>query len=169
MTVPVTTPPSGPTQSADCVSQSIISRLEEAGRTLLSLPHTGWTTRLRTSKLDILRAAAETYGHEPGARLRPATPGAAEVTRMDEAFAWLLLIPQDRYVLRRIVGARAMVSPLTERHLYPWRRLATLLGADHKAVQRWHADGIAMIARAQTAPPACSDHLRKNLRLESRY
>ena len=146
------TRPATPARSGSCAAEAIISRLEDAGRTLLSLPHTGWTTRLRTSKLDILRAAAEAYGSEPGARLRPAMPSAAEVTRMDEAFAWLLLIPQDRYVLRRIVGARAMVSPLTGRHLYPWRRLATLLGADHKAVQRWHADGVAIIVRAQANP-----------------
>jgi len=67
---------------------------------------------------------------------------------MDEAMVWLLLIPTDRYVLRRIVGARSLVHPVTERHLYPWRRLAAALGADHKAVQRWHAQGIELIVAA---------------------
>ena len=38
-----------------------------------------------------------------------------------------------------------LVHPITERHLFPWRRLATVLGADHKAVQRWHAQGIDLI------------------------
>ena len=38
---------------------------------------------------------------------------------MDEAMAWISLIPLDRYVLRRIVGARSLVHPITERHLYP--------------------------------------------------
>jgi hypothetical protein len=42
----------------------------------------------------------------------------------------------------------ALVHPITERHLYPWRRLATALGADHKAVQRWHAQGIGLIVAA---------------------
>ena len=64
---------------------------------------------------------------------------------MDEALAWLQLIPQDRYVLRRIVGARSLVHPISDRHLYSWRRLGSVLGADHKAVQRWHAQGIATI------------------------
>ena len=64
---------------------------------------------------------------------------------MDEALAWITRIPADRYVLRRIVGARALVSPVTERHLFSWRRLASTLGADHKAVQRWHAQGIGLI------------------------
>jgi hypothetical protein len=122
-------------------------RLEEAGATLLALPGTGWSTRLRTSSLDIVRSALESYGWS-SARIRPATPSAERITRMDEALQWLLLIPQDRYVLRRIVGARSLVHPVTERHLFPWRRLGAVLGADHKAVQRWHGQGIGLIAAA---------------------
>jgi hypothetical protein len=72
-------------------------------------------------------------------------PTSERVTRMDEALGWIPLIPRDRYVRRRIAGARSLVSPLTERHLFSWRRLGTLLGADHKAIQRWHAEGIGRI------------------------
>lgn len=32
---------------------------------------------------------------------------------VDGTFGWLIHIPRDRYVLRRIVGARALVSPVT--------------------------------------------------------
>ena len=137
---------------------AVIARLEEAGSTLLVLPATGYSTRLRTSKLDIVRAAAEAYGYDTsadgrggGARLRPAAPSSEKITRMDEAYGWLALLPQDKYVLRRIVGARSLISPTTERHLYPWRRLATLLGADHKAIQRWHAQGVAQLVKALAA------------------
>jgi hypothetical protein len=70
---------------------------------------------------------------------------------MDEALGWIPLIPRDRSVLRRIVGARALVNPLTDRHLYPWRRLGAMLGADHKAVQRWHAQGVDIIVSALNA------------------
>jgi Domain of unknown function (DUF6362) len=133
-------------------AEYVIYRLEEAGQTLLALPNTGYSTRLRTSSIDIVRSALEGYGWEnfrkDDHRLRPALPDSARITRMDEALGWIPHIPQDRYVLRRIVGARALVSPVTERHLFTWRRLATLLGADHKAVQRWHAQGVAMIVAA---------------------
>jgi hypothetical protein len=125
----------------------VVYRLEEAGTTLLSLPGTGWSTRLRTSSLDIVRSALESYGWTEKL-IRPPVPSAQRITRMDEALGWIALIPQDRYVLRRIVGARSLVSPTTERHLYPWRRLGTALGADHKAVQRWHAQGIDLIVAA---------------------
>ena len=125
----------------------VVYRLEEAGTTLLALPGTGWSTRLRSSSLEIAHTALEAYGWTE-ARIRPAVPSAEKITRMDEALAWIPLIPLDRYVLRRVVGARSLVHPLTDRHLYPWRRLGVALGADHKAVQRWHAQGIAAIVRA---------------------
>ncbi len=129
-------------------------RLEEAGATLLALPGTGWSTRLRGSNLEIVRSALESYGWTEK-QIRPSVPSAARITRMDEALGWISLIPLDRYVLRRIVGARSLVHPITERHLYPWRRLATALGADHKAVKRWHGQGIDLIvARLNQTTPA---------------
>lgn len=125
----------------------VIYRLEEAGATLLALPGTGWSTRLRTTSLDIVRSALESYGWSEAA-IRPPVPSAERITRMDEALAWIPLIPVDRYVLRRVVGARSLVHPVTDRHLYPWRRLGKALGADHKAIQRWHGQGIALIVNA---------------------
>jgi hypothetical protein len=130
----------------------VIYRLEEAGATLLALPDTGYSTRLRTSSLEIVRNALEAYGWSE-ARIRPAVPSAEKITRMDEAMSWIPLIPLDRYVLRRVVGARSLVHPITDRHLFPWRRLGKALDADHKAIQRWHAQGIAMIVTALKAAP----------------
>ena len=132
----------GETQLFD--AELVTYRLEEAGATLLALPGTGWSTRLRASSLEIVRAAVESYGWSEK-HIRPPIPSAARITRMDEALAWIPLIPIDRYVLRRIVGARSLVHPITERHLYPWRRVATAIGADHKAVKRWHTQGIDLI------------------------
>ena len=125
----------------------VVYRLEEAGATLLALPGTGWSTRLRSSSLEIVRTALEAYGWST-ARIRPPVPSSEKITRMDEAMSWIPLIPQDRYLLRRVVGARSLVHPITDRHLFPWRRLGVALGADHKAVQRWHAQGVEMIVVA---------------------
>jgi len=97
----------------------VIYRLEEAGETLLALPGTGYSTRLRTSSLDIVRTALENYGWSDD-RVRPPVPSSTKITRMDETLAWILLIPRENYVLRRIVGARCLVSPVTERHLFSW-------------------------------------------------
>jgi hypothetical protein len=138
-----------PAAAGDYDARLVVARLEEAGRTLMALPQSGYSTAFRLNAAALVRNAIEAEGGDPSpSRLRPAVPSAEGITRMDEALAWIPLIPRDRAVLRRIVGARALVHPLTERHLYPWRRLGTLLGADHKAVQRWHAQGVDMIVSA---------------------
>ncbi len=128
----------------------VIYRLEEAGATLLALPGTGYSTRLRLSQLEVVQTSGEESGREAG-RLKAPTPTAGRITRMDEALGWITLIPRERYVIRRIVGARSLVSPITERHLYSWRRLGAVVGADHKAVQRWHGQGIDMLVAAIAA------------------
>jgi len=130
----------------------VVYRLEEAGATLLALPGSGYSTRLRTSSLEIVRTALEAYGWTE-AQIRPSVPSAERITRMDEAMSWIPLIPLERYVLRRVVGARSLVHPVNDRHLFPWRRLGKALAADHKAIQRWHAQGIGMIVAALRAAP----------------
>ena len=138
---------------------ALVALLEEAGATLLALPRTGHTTALKVSALPVLREATEAYGWS-AATLRPPMPSAARISRMDTTLGYLSLIPQDKYMLRRVVGCRALIHPLNDRHLYSWRRLGELLGADHKAVQRWHAEGIRLILSALRRQAASSPALR---------
>jgi hypothetical protein len=93
---------------------------------------------------DIVHNVLDAYGWSTAA-IRPPTPSAAQITVMDETFAWLALIPESKYVLCRIVGARALVHPLTGRYLFPWRRIVAMLGADHKSVQRWHGQAMEIV------------------------
>jgi len=141
----------------------VCAMLEEAGATLLALPQTGYTTRLRTGGLDWVRDASAVLAPGSGpAALRPAVPSAAAIDRMDRALAWISLIPDSMFVLRRVAGARALVHPMTGRHLFPWRRLGTALGADHKAVQRWHSQAMIRISAALNAPSrACAQPGRR--------
>lgn len=129
----------------------IIARLEQAGATLLALRLSYGPTGHRSAMPEPVREAGQSYGWSQ-ATARPAVPSAAAITAMDEALSWVNLIPPDRYVLRRIVNARALVSPTTQRHLYGWTAIARLIGADRRAVQRWHAQGIAMIAARINLP-----------------
>ena len=125
----------------------VVARLEEAGAAMLALPPTGYSTRLSSGALEIVRDWRESYGWGTP-ELRAPRPSAEQISAMDEAFAWIAHIPRDRFVLRRIVGARALVNPLTDRHLFTWRRLARAVGADHRAVQKWHAEAIGLIVAA---------------------
>lgn len=125
-------------------AEDLVARLEAAGATLLAMPTRGYSTRLRTMHFDVVHTALDAYGWQAPS-LRPPMPDARAISDMDEVFSWLALIPEQKYLLRRILGARALVHPLTYRHLYPWRKLAGLLGADHKSVQRWHGQGVGIL------------------------
>lgn len=121
----------------------IVARLEEAGKTLFCLPPAYLPPRLGVTiaeHVEGVRATAD-RAWKP-LRL---VPEPAAIDRMDEAFSWLALIPRDRWVLRRIIACRLMVNPVTGAHLFPWRRIGLVLGANHKAVQRWHMQGIDLI------------------------
>ncbi|MGC9270165.1 DUF6362 family protein [Acidiphilium sp.] len=126
---------------------ALTERLEDAGSTLLALPNSGYSPHLRMMRYEVVHSALDAYGWEP-ARIRAPHPSGAAIDRMDEALGWLAIIPEERFVLRRILGARALTHPLTGRYLYPWRRLGSVLGADHKSVQRWHRDGLNLILDA---------------------
>ena len=131
------------TGSADPAA-ALVARLEDAGSTLLAMPNSGYSSHLRMMRYEVVHSALDAYGWQP-AQVRQPHPSGAAIDRMDEAWGWLAIIPEDRFVLRRIVGARALTHPLTGRYLFPWRRLGSVLGADHKSVQRWHKDGLGII------------------------
>lgn len=138
----------------------IIARLEEAGMALLSMQISGTRPAgYRPVWPVVVQAAVEAYGYSE-TRVRPACPDAHTITRMDEALSWISLIPADKYVLRRIVGARALLSPRTHRHLYSWMRLAQVLGADRRAVRRWYQEGVEIIQKALTGATVEQDHVK---------
>lgn len=137
------------TASGDDDARFIVASLEEAGATLLALPDRGYTTGVRSGMPDVVHDWWDIYGWPTAvASIRPPMPSADRIDRMECAFQWVRYIPDDRYVLRRIVGARCLVHPVTERHLFPWRRLGVVLNADYRAVQRWHAEAIDLIVAA---------------------
>ena len=134
-------------------AELVVGRLEQAGMTLLAMrDRSPYPPPYRCALPEPVREAIEAYGWED-AEVRPAIPSSADITRADITFAWLALIPQHRYVLRRIVASRALVSPTNGRHILGWRRLARLVRADHHAIQRWHAQGIEIIINALTNVP----------------
>jgi hypothetical protein len=135
--------PISPQQFVERMVYAIV-RLEEAGSALLALPMSGYGTGMRVGSLDVVRELIEAYGWNVNV-MRPAPPSAAAITRMDEALGWLTYIDGRNHMLRRIVGARCLVNPVTGRHLFSWRRLGSAFAADYRAIQRWHSIGIENI------------------------
>jgi hypothetical protein len=138
-------------------ANTVIARLTEATSTVLAMP--GGMPRLGVKVCDygysteFFSLDGEAADDKPSARLlggvgKPPAPSAASITRADETLKWLSLIPQEKFVLRRIVALRSIVKWTTGKPTYTWRKIGDAVGADHKAIQRWHAQGIKIIVDA---------------------
>jgi hypothetical protein len=129
-------------------AETVVYRLEEAGRTLIALPGKGCLPAGYGSGWpDVVHAAVTAYGYME-AENRVPVPSPQVITRMDEAFRWVGMIPPTKRSHRRIVLMRAMVNPRTERHCWSWRRIGRAFGWDRRAIQSWHAQGVDMIVEA---------------------
>lgn len=133
-------------------------RLEDAGRTLMTLPMPrGALPRdARSNWPDVVRGYEDAFAALIGApeevrqdfsdahnRVR-VTPSAAAVGRMDEVLGWLWRIDDPRK--RRLCLSRALVHPVSGRHVASYRRLARIFGLHHETVRAWHDRALADIA-----------------------
>ncbi len=116
-------------------ADEIVDRLEEAGMTLLALPAGQSGPRFRQMGWPVVHTAMEAYGWN-AARVRAAAPDGAAIDRMDEALGWVALVKS--VAARRIVQARLIVCPVRCVHLWSWRKVGRLIGADYRVVQGWH-------------------------------
>ena len=109
----------------------------------------------RSGMPEVLQEAIEAYGYNR-VRARTAPPQAREIAAMDQALSWIRLLPADRVVMRRIVGARMLCRPEQDRPLLGWRVIAARVGASHEAVRGWHAIALTMIVGRLNAPGLCA-------------
>lgn len=120
--------------------------LEEAGKALLALPATHvFPGEFRTAWPEIVRVIRE-GDRAVDPVLRAPVPSARAIAQMQARLGWAL-----RYVesapKRRIVGARMLVHPLSERRLWTWSRLATAFGRHKNTIQDWHGRALAEISQ----------------------
>lgn len=127
----------------------VIERLECAGRTLLSLPPSGYQpTGSVTIGWDVVRSYWEGYQSTSAPPIRPTAPSARDISEMDESYGWVPWIKSTGG--RRIVQARSLIHPITDEFLFSWRRIADGMQVHHTQVQRLHAQAIeTIVARLQ--------------------
>jgi hypothetical protein len=132
--------------------------LEWAGQRLLALnlkspypstPHVSWPEYAQDYRT--------AYGYTQE-RLRPASPSGPEITLMDE----ILTLPEliENQLWRRVVNARILVTPLSQKYLYSWTKIATLIHSDRKAVARFYNLGLREIV--ELLPPKKINAIRKS-------
>ena len=137
-------------------------RLEEAGQTLMALPvpKGAFPRDDRSNWPDVVRGYEDAFAALIGAsdsmkgdfaedrnRVRLA-PGAAVIGRMDEALDWLWALDDVRK--RRICLCRALIHPVSGRHIVSYRKLGRMFGLHHETMQAWHARVLAQIATELT-------------------
>ena len=126
-------------------AETVILRLEEAGRTLIALPNRHcFPASTGSSWPPIVHEAVEAYGYGE-VEIRPPVPSAQAITRMDEAYCWVGHIDARLTSHRKIVLLRSLVHPVSERHQFSWRKIGQKFGWSHEAVRIWHAQGIDRI------------------------
>jgi len=156
--------PGGATGPTDSIwtPDDVRQRLEDVGRTLVALPMPrGALPRdARSNWPDVARGYEDAFAALIGAtdevkqdfsdvhnRVH-VTPSALAVGRMDEVLAWLWRIDDPRK--RRLCLSRALVHPVSGRHMVSYRKLARIFGLHHETVRAWHDRALAEIATQLT-------------------
>ncbi len=139
-------------------------RLEDAGRTLMMLPmpKDGMPAGNRAAWPDVLQGFWDVMGlaeegsveerMEALAQVRNAVTlraNPAAIERLDEVLGWLWHIRIAKR--RRLVAARMQINPLSDRHVFSWRRLARDFAMSPRQLQRWHEDAIREIVNGLAA------------------
>jgi|HubBroStandDraft_2_1064218.scaffolds.fasta_scaffold123920_2 hypothetical protein len=133
--------------------------LEWAGGMLLALgipspaprgTHSAWPSYAQD--------ATTAYGYS-GERLRPSRPGSHDIELMDE----ILTLPSLAKTIntRRVLHSRALVTPIGQRYLYSWSKLAFMLHTSRFIVKRMHTNGLGEIVRA--VPKAKAYAIRQSI------
>lgn len=118
----------------------IIACLEWAGQVLLSMDiKSPKPTEYRAYWPEYAQDPSEAYGYT-GEKLRVAIPKASDIELMEDIYKWLTLIENKQP--RQVVAIRSLVTPISERYVYPWTKIAITLHMDRRGVKRLHRQGI---------------------------
>jgi hypothetical protein len=143
-------------------AEEVGRRLEDAGQTLMALPlpRGALPQDARSRWPDAVRGYEDVFAALIGAspevaqdfsdshnRVRT-VPSARSVGQMDEVLDWLWSISDSRK--RRLCLARALVHPVSGRHLASYRKLGRLFGLHHETVRVWHDRALSELAMVLT-------------------
>jgi hypothetical protein len=139
-------------------AEQVQALLYEAGRALMALRVPGcWPSAIRSGMPECLRDAEDLRYAE--AEFTPAQPSPRQVSAMDRSLSWIRLLPGQTEVeinVRKLVWARCLVSPRTDRPIYSWKRLGDMVGCtENTAKTRW-LRALDLITVALNRPGYCA-------------
>ena len=128
------------------------TRLEEAGQTLLALPGTGTRpSQYKVAWPEMVQQVWEAAKSDEDEARYP-VPSAAAITSMDEAFRWIPLIGEHAVQTKRLIWLRLLVRPMSEKHLWSWRKLENRLGLNRETLALRHARGLDRMVTRLNCP-----------------
>lgn len=153
-------------------------RLESGGRTLLAMPMPrGALPRdARSHWPEVVRSMQDTFlalvgasdqikeDHAAARHGVHIAPTARAVAEMDEALQWLWLIEDARK--RRLCMARALIHPVSDRHLVSYAKLGRIFGLHKDTMRIWHDRALAEIATMLTRDNVPKTRMRGRRRQE---
>lgn len=128
-------------------TDQLLFLLRRAGDIMRRMPGAGSMLHLAVLSMGAVDDPRLAYGYTP-VELNRVFPTAYELSLMDFVYRWLGMIPDDRYVVRKIVAHRMLWDPDRGRSVWSYRRLADKVGASHVAVKNWDEYGVETIRKA---------------------
>ena len=132
------------------------AELLAAGRTLLALHVSGVRPAGFRSGMPAVVWDADDLAGWLLEDVPPGAPTARDITHMDRVLNWIQLLGRDQVVKKRIVGARALCRPGSDRPMLSWRTIAVKVRASHEAVRLWHGQAIGTITERLNRPGLCA-------------
>jgi hypothetical protein len=131
-------------RSDDLTPDELQQWLEWAGSRLLSLNVSSPLPRKPKVLWPDYVPDPRAYGYS-SERLRPPKLSGADISLMDE----ILVLPNviKDITVRRVVNSRSLVTPISNKYVYSWVRIAFMLHCDRRKVMRLHRIGLEEIIK----------------------
>jgi hypothetical protein len=132
--------------------------LRMAAWTMLRLSGTGVDMGFALQNLRAVPDPTLAYGYGP-TKVHRIRPSAVEISHMDHVSRWYALVPEDKRVVRRVLGLSVLWDEDDERLFMPRARIARAVGCTPRSVGGWYRQGLQLVlgglmARDQ-APRVC--------------
>lgn len=153
-------PAEGPSVAFGPLSPSELQEwLEWSGIKLLSMNiRSPFPSETNSAWPEYVQTAIASYGYSKE-RLRPTQPSRYQIDIMDEIYNLPPLVKDIQS--RRIIQARSLVTPISNRYLYSWNKIAELNHTSKFRVQRMHSNGLNEIVKV--LPRGQVDAIRHSL------
>lgn len=115
--------------------------------------------------MDVIGDPREAYGYSP-VELNKVLPSAKEITLMDLMLPLISSIPQEKMLIRKIIGHRMLWNTDRDVSIWSYRKLGKKLHCNYKALKRWEEEGVDIITATINKNKTLNEKLRLYVKVE---